>query len=226
MKRIIKSLLVVSVGVGIIFLQQIGNAKINSSPQEDKIDTDTAKIGTQIWMSVNLDVDHFRNGDSIPQARSEEAWKTANLMKQPAWCYYENNPENKKKFGKLYNWYAVGDKRGLAPEGWRIPSNADWTKLTRTLGSVDIAGIRLKSTSGWKNGNGNNISRFTALPGGYRTTEGSFKNLETLGQWWSTSGEIGGGPQVYSLKLVNYTVEAMYEKIEKGNGLSVRCFKN
>lgn len=73
-------------------------------------------IGDQVWMASNLDVDTFRNGDPIPHAKTDEDWELAGANGEPAWCYYGNNPGNSEEFGKLYNWYAVNDPRGLAPE--------------------------------------------------------------------------------------------------------------
>jgi uncharacterized protein (TIGR02145 family) len=108
------------------------------------------KIGKQTWMSKNLDVSTFRNGEPIPQAKSKDEWKKAGENKQPAWCYYEFNESNGKKYGKLYNWYAVSDSRGLAPQGYHIPSDAEWIMLTDFLGGSDIAGKKMKSKDGWK----------------------------------------------------------------------------
>lgn len=107
----------------------------------------TVTIGSQVWMTKNLDVSTFRNGDPIPQAKTEEEWKKAGGNRQPAWCYYDNDPANGAKYGKLYNWYAVIDPRGLAPAGYHIPSDAEWTKLKDYLGSD--AGTKMKSKSGW-----------------------------------------------------------------------------
>jgi len=109
---------------------------------------ETVTIGTQVWMTNNLNVDKFRNGDPIPQAKTNEEWKAAGENKQPAWCYYDNDPANGAKYGKLYNWYAVNDARGLAPAGYHVPSDAEWTILENQLGSD--AGTKMKSTSGWK----------------------------------------------------------------------------
>ena len=107
----------------------------------------TVIIGTQVWTTKNLDVSTFRNGDVIPQASTDEAWKAAGENKQPAWCYYDNDPKNGTKYGKLYNWYAVNDPRGLAPAGYHIPTDAEWTVLTDYLGGE--AGKKMKSTTGW-----------------------------------------------------------------------------
>jgi len=110
---------------------------------------DDVKIGTQVWTSKNLDVSTFRNGDPIPQAKNAEEWKKAGENRQPAWCYYNNNEQNGKVYGKLYNWHAVNDSRGLAPNGYHIPSDAEWTILTDKLGGEEIAGKKMKSKQGW-----------------------------------------------------------------------------
>ena len=106
-------------------------------------------IGTQTWTTKNLDVATFRNGDAIPQAKTDEELEVAGNNKQAAWCYYENNTANGTKYGKLYNWYAVNDYRGLAPAGWHVPTDEEWTVLSTFLGGEDLAGKKMKSTSGW-----------------------------------------------------------------------------
>jgi len=106
----------------------------------------------------------------------------------PAWCYYNNDPRNGPKYGKLYNWYAVNDPRGLAPAGWTLPTDADWTKMMYYLGGQQMSGKKLKSDSGWIDGNiGTNESVFTGLPGGYRVENGIFLNLGSIGTWWSST---------------------------------------
>jgi len=92
----------------------------------------TVVIGTQTWMAENLNVDRFRNGDLIPHAKTDEEWQKAKDNKQPAWCYLDNVPDN--NLGKLYNWFAVMDPRGLAPIGWHIPSTYEWEQLKRKCG--------------------------------------------------------------------------------------------
>jgi uncharacterized protein (TIGR02145 family) len=109
----------------------------------------SVKIGAQTWMSENLNVSTFRNGDLIPEAKTNEEWEKAGKNKQPAWCYYNNDPKNGAKYGKLYNWYAVIDPRGLAPEGWHVLSDEEWQTLEDYLG--DDAGKKMKSASGWDN---------------------------------------------------------------------------
>jgi uncharacterized protein (TIGR02145 family) len=108
----------------------------------------------QEWMAENLSVFYFRNGDPIPIVKTDEAWKKAGENGEPACCYYENNAEYGKTYGVLYNWYAVNDPRGLAPEGWHVPTDAEWTVLTNYLGAAETAGAKMKSSSGWKSYDG------------------------------------------------------------------------
>ena len=141
-------------------------------------------------MAENLNVSHFRNGDPIPEARTINEWLKAGKRGEPVWCYKNNDPVNEKKYGKLYNWYVVNDSRGLAPEGWLIPTDKEWTKLSDYLGGEDVGGIKMKATCGWyENGNGTNESAFTAFPGGCRYMNGFFYNLfpTISGFFWSSS---------------------------------------
>src|SRR5688500_3606271 len=86
----------------------------------------TIKIGSQVYMAENLNVSHFRNGDAIPEVKTNEEWMLAGKEKKPAWCYYDNKPENGSIYGRLYNWHAINDPRGLAPEGWHVATDAEW----------------------------------------------------------------------------------------------------
>jgi len=183
------------------------------------------KIGDQIWMTKNLNVDKFQNGDPIPHVESAEAWKQAGKNKQPAYCYYDNDPSNGEKYGKLYNWYAVNDPRGLAPAGWHIPSDEEWTTLTDYLGGEDVAGTKMKSTSGWDHGgNGTNESDFSGLPGGNRISGGKFTGIGNDGDCWSST-------EAHANIAWGRFLDRSYNSIErlgnyKGGGLSVRCVKN
>ena len=145
---------------------------------------DVTIIGTQTWTTKNLDVTKYRNGDAIPQVQDKNAWAK---LKTGAWCYYENKTAKGTTYGKLYNWFAVNDTRGLAPKGYHIPTDAEWTILTDNLG--DEAGTKMKSSSGWKyNGNGTNTGGFAGLPGGFRGGYGDFNGVVGAnGYWWSSS---------------------------------------
>lgn len=142
-------------------------------------------IGDQVWSAENLDVDHYRNGDLIPHIQDPGKWET---IKYGAWCYYSNDPEYGKMYGKLYNWYAINDPRGLAPAGWHIPRIDEWQKLSNYLGGNEILGSKIKSSLGWlSDGNGNNSSGFSALPASYRNTNGTFAPLGYDVIFWSSS---------------------------------------
>ena len=187
-------------------------------------DSGTVRIGTQIWAVANLNVSTFRNGDSIPEARTNKEWVTAGESGKPAWCYYNNDPKIGLKYGKLYNWYAVNDPRGLAPDGWSLSVDADWAMLTYSLGGQAAAGIKMKSTSGWSEGyNGTNETGFTGLPGGYRVENGTFLNLGSIGTWWSSTE---GKPLSAIDHYLAQSSSLGRSSSPKQRGESVRCIRN
>lgn len=186
------------------------------------------EIGKQVWMEKNLNVDKFRNGDKIQQAKSSSEWDSLNNLKQAAWCYYDNNPKNGEMYGKLYNWWAVNDKRGLAPLGYHIPSDEDWTILTDFLGGTEIAGSKIKSKTAWNDeGRSTNSTNFSALPGGYRSIDGIFYSVNDFGTWWSTTKFIipDGRFTIYS-RDIDYTSFVKRQIHDVSEGLSVRCLKD
>lgn len=184
----------------------------------------TVTIGTQKWTTKNLDVDRFRNGDLIAEAKTHDQWIAANREGKPVWCHFENNPSNGLTYGKLYNWYAVIDPRGLAPWGYRIPTDQDWITLGQELGGEAVAGIHLKATEGWSNaGNGSNKAGFCALPGGDRNSAGWFLFLGYYGAWWSSSEPQPGHPVRYYL---DYAPTALYRYVGNADGgCSIRLLK-
>jgi len=109
------------------------------SQASKKEDYKKISIDNQVWMAENLNVGNFRNGDPILQAKTDDEWARAGKEGKAAWCDYENKPENGTKYGKLYNWFAVNDQRGLAPEGWHVPTDAEWRQTTLFLGGEDAA---------------------------------------------------------------------------------------
>jgi uncharacterized protein (TIGR02145 family) len=188
----------------------------------------TVKYGKQEWMASNLNVTHFRNGDAIPEVKTAEEWMNAAKEGKPACCAYENDTANASRYGRLYNWFAVNDKRGLAPEGWHVAINADWSMLVKNLLGIDYAGAKLKSVADWKAGTGNDKIGFKALPGGFRDAGGKFMDLGKKAQFWSNSVPVDVKPsdKIYSFALSNNTVECQYLQVEKGMGLSIRCEKD
>ncbi len=183
------------------------------------------RIETQEWMNLNLDVSVFRNGDPIPEARSDEEWQKAGEEGKPAWCYYENKTENGSKSGRLYNWFAVNDKRGLAPAGWHVSSDAEWRNTTDFLGGEDAAGTKMKSGTGWdKDGNGTNESSFTGLPGGCRDLNGKFSGKGSIGFWWSS---VEYDKTLAWYRCIDISPYYVYRtNYYKQNGLSVRCIRD
>ena len=186
------------------------------------------KIGYQIWMKKNLDIDRFKNGDKIPMAKTAEEWQRAAERKQPAWCYYNDDVTNGEIYGKLYNWYAVNDLRGICPEGWHIASDNEWLLLTNYLGGLNTAGGKLKATktNHWQvpNVGATNISGFSALPGGYRDFDGSFYFIGYKGFFWSSTKNNDEYAWGRTLNNSNAGVNRYY--YEMSLGASIRCLKD
>jgi len=208
--------------VSLIFILLIGFGCISYAQ--------TITIGTQVWTTKNLDAATFRNGDPIPQAKTDEEWEKAGDNQQPAWCYYDNDPANGAKYGKLYNWYAVNDSRGLAPVGYHIPSDAEWKILTDFLGGEEVAGTKMKSTDFWadyegNSGNGTNESGFSGLPGGFRYFYGLFYFIGDGTLWWSSTENDTSNAWLHGL---GYDTGDVYRDGDFGkqNGFSVRCLRD
>ena len=191
----------------------------------------SVKIGNDEWMAENLDVEYFRNGDIIPHITSKEDWVKAAELKKPGWCYYENETSTGRKYGKLYNWYAVNDKRGLAPKGWHIPSKREWNEMFDYLGGSSVAGEKMKEVDSWfgtVKSSGN--CGFNALPGGFRYVDGTFDYIGKRGGsyfcatfWASDDMEDTKGWYIF---LTNGTDNAGSSNASKVDGLSVRCVKD
>ena len=192
-------------------------------------------IGTQIWSSTNLDVTTYRDGTPIPQVTDPTAW--INLT-TGAWCYYNNDPANGAIYGKLYNWYAVvgihdndpnTPNKILAPTGWHVPSNTEWTTLAAFLGGESIAGGKMKSigTTLWQSPNigATNESGFTGLPGGYRGLNfGQFGGISSIGGWWGTTDNSTQFAWSYNL-IHNFSFSSR-DNYYKFGGYSVRFVKD
>lgn len=183
----------------------------------------TITIGTQEWTAENLNVAHYRNGDEIPQVQDKDKWAK---LTTGAWCYYENKTDNGKTYGKLYNWYAVNDPRGLAPEGWHVPTSKEWKELSSTIGEDSFTGGHMKSTTLWSspNNGGDNSSDFSALPSGTRVVSGGFMNILKYCGFWSASEDGGNFSWVYGLNFNNAGLNR--NSIVKGSGFSVRVVKD
>lgn len=206
----------------LIVLFSAMNATFSQVTDKDGNVYKTVTIGNQVWMAENLNVTQYRNGDPIPEVQDKEEWDN---LTTGAWCWYENNSANGTTYGRLYNWFAVNDPRGLAPEGWHIPSSDEWNKLTDNLGGAENAGTKLKTTSGWDNGgNGDNKSGFSAIPGGYRTHDGYFSNMGRNALFW-TSTEFNT-TNAWFRNVIGSITDVYAPNYGKDFGLSVRCVKD
>jgi uncharacterized protein (TIGR02145 family) len=214
--------------------EEDSSEKVTEAEPPPSDERDEVEIGNQVWKTQNLDVETFKNGDVIPKAQSDEVWERAGKNNEPAWCYYDNDPENGKKYGKLYNYFAASDTRGLCPTGWHVPSDGEWTTLGTFLGGFGVAGGALKSTAiqptpgGWNspNAGATNSSGFTAGPGGLRNDFGDFSNDGINGYWWSSSLS---GPDAWS-RYLNYSNGSFYRSNFdyhlRAYGFSVRCLRD
>ena len=185
----------------------------------------TVKIRSQVWMTKNLDVTTYRNGDAIPQVTDPTQW--GNLT-SGAWCYYNNDPAMGAIYGKLYNWYAVNDIRGLAPTGYHVPSDAEWTTLETCLGGLEVAGGAMKEAGlmHWQSPNtgATNSSGFAGLPGGSRVNNGAFIYVGDDGLWWSST-EFDTSEAW--LRHLGYDLSSVLrDGYSKTNGFSVRCLRD
>jgi uncharacterized protein (TIGR02145 family) len=215
---------------GVILMLTISCSKENDPDKIKDIDGNvypTVTIGSHVWMAKNLEVTRYRNGDSITFVTDSAGWLNPGTG---LCCEFENDPGNGSIYGKLYNWYAIQDSRNIAPEGWHMPSDAEWAELASNLGGADIAGSCLKETgtTHWNdpNADATNSSGFTALPGGLRTPGGDFANFwGSSGYWWSKT-EVDSDLAYYFYLNCNDPEANSGEYIYKNYGLSVRCVKD
>lgn len=164
----------------------------------------TVQIDDQIWMTQNLSVNHFRNGDLIREAKSIEEWKYCAENKVPAWCFYQNNPENAKEYGKLYNWYAASDKRGIAPVGWRVSLIKDWDKIKENIKFIDR----------------------DLISSGKRLQSDGFVEIDSWGWYWTPEEferDNKFGLNIYYTNIDNYISTS--SKWHKETGMAIRCVK-
>jgi uncharacterized protein (TIGR02145 family) len=194
-------------------------------------------ICNQTWTKSNLNASKYSDGTTIPEVTDPAEWNT---LTTGAWCYYNNDAANGETYGKLYNFYAVAGiydeasrlnpslRKKLAPPGWHVPTDADWTTLENCLGGSMGAGGKMKEigTAHWDSPNmgATNVSGFTGLPGGQRDYFGAFKEIKRKGYWYSSSfrdGVIaGGGRMMYA-----FTPDIYGDSGDKW-GYSVRCIRD
>jgi uncharacterized protein (TIGR02145 family) len=202
----------------------------------------TVKIGTQVWMLENLKTTKYNDGTAIPLVTDSTAWT---YLSTPAYCWYKNDAATyKNKYGALYNWYVVNTGK-LAPTGWHVATDAEWTTLENYLtangynydGSTsgDYYAKSLAATTDWATDSGtgtigndltkNNRSGFSALPGGNRyTSNGTFGLVGGSGYWWSSTEK---STSIAWDRLMGYGLSDVYrDSSNKQNGFSVRCVRD
>ena len=187
-------------------------------------------IGGKSWLRENLKVTRYRNGDAIPQVVPDAQWK---ILTTGAFCNYDNLAANGDTYGKLYNFYAFADSRGLCPTGWHVPADNEWAALGSFLGGNDVAGGLMKSTGTIEQGTGlwyapntgaTNSCGFSGLPGGYRINYGTYYSIGNVGYFWSSSDTASANGWNYVLDANNSELLRNYNF--KPNGFSVRCCKD
>lgn len=207
-------------------LQVFISCNKNKSESNPPMNNSFVIIGNQTWTTKNLDVSYYRNGDPIPQVTDSAQWAA---LTTGAWCYKNNDPAMGAKYGRLYNWFAVNDLRGIAPDGWHIPTDAEWTILTDFLGGETISGGKLKATTLWESPNtgATNSSGFTALPGSYRDWDGAAGPYTGFGEiWWSNTENSLLPGLIWCRGVWNDHARVIKNYLNRGNGFAVRCIKD
>ena len=190
----------------------------------------TVKIGTQVWMAENLKTTKYSDGSTIPKITDDTEWEN---NKFGAWSYNHNDEINNTKYGKLYNWYAVivkpNGNKNICPIGWHVPSDTEWTVLIDYLGGLSIAGGKMKEVgkTNWASPNteSTNVSLFTGLSGGWRSSNGNYdEDNGSNGYWWSSTES--NSSNAWALMLRHNYGSVLVGASIKRRGYSVRCIKN
>ncbi len=185
----------------------------------------TVSIGNQCWTKENLRVSRYNDGTLIPIVTAPTAWGSLTTGGR-SW-YSNDSTTYENPYGNLYNWYAVNDSKKLCPTGWHVPTDVEWTTLTETLGGLSVAGGKMKSTGTnyWSSPNtdADNTSGFSALPGGYRGSDGYFIDISYLAVFWSATENVSSGAW-YRMNSDFGNVGRGYDG--KAFGASVRCLRD
>jgi uncharacterized protein (TIGR02145 family) len=208
-------------GIILIAFSFILYACIGVSKDQDGNTLKIMRIKDQIWMAGNLDVSHFRNGDEITEVQTPEEWVKLGYEGKPAWCNIPDG-DTTNKSGKLYNWYAVNDPRGLAPKGWHVATDDEWEEMIGFLGGGVLAAMTL--TDSLSNNKTDNTYGFSGFPAGGRDLNGQFKGYGILSMWWTSTEATESNSW---MRLLNHNQCNIYlVNTSKAFGLSVRCIKD
>jgi uncharacterized protein (TIGR02145 family) len=191
----------------------------------------TITINGREWMAENLNVGRFRNGDQVFITAENDLW--AGTILTPLSCYYQNEIANACPYGRIYNFYAVTDSRGLCPTGWHVPDNYEWSLIDDALGGSSVSGGNMKTEGTVEAGNGlwyapntgaTNLSGFSAVPGGYRSQYGGFTQKGYGAYYWS--GQSAGSNDGWFHQFL-YNSSGPSGNIFDGRfGTSVRCIRD
>jgi uncharacterized protein (TIGR02145 family) len=195
-------------------------SKANKSVSNNQ--TDLVTIGKQIWMTRNLDVTHFKNGDAIPEAKTDKQWEEAGLKRTPAWCYFKNKASNGAEYGVLYNFYALKDPRGIAPDGFHIPTSDEWNTLIKSVGGKKVGGKKIKVAKE----NGTDDFHFAGLGGGHRDFMGFGASTS---YWWTSTPNPNAMPGIdsaYAASIGKEDDDISIGAMSMNFGNSIRCIKD
>lgn len=193
----------------------------------------TIIVGNQEWFAENLRVAHFSDGTPIPHKQSDYEWEMTGQNRVGAYSVYpriglnEDTLDNPMlmKYGKLYNWHAIENTKGICPQGWSVPSEDQWVNLIRYAERDNTAGDMLKSNHGWDNkGNGLNLIGFNVLPGGYRGENGKFHNIGSYAAFWSATPS--GTETAKGIRVDSDRTSFGRGIGDRSLGFSVRCIRN
>ena len=239
MKKIIYQFLLVTIAS--VFIMGICNKKDATPPPPDSgtvTDVEgntykTIKIGAQVWMAENLKVTKYRNGDNVLSVSGQTNWLNLAVPKTPAYCNIDDNVANTAVYGRVYNYNAATDSRGLAPAGWHLPSREEWLTLLNYLGGQPVAGGKMKETgtAHWPDPNAaDNSSGFTAFYAKSREYSGRWRaySSDAYTYWWTSTDDTdpNGYHRAIAVRLYSKGYLAQTVSVEYNDGLSVRCIKD
>ena len=201
-------------------------------------DYETIQIGEQCWFAENLRSENYENGDAIPSNLSDGEWSSTNsgavaVYGEGSSSCNTYSPDGDAcdpnwslaEYGRLYNWYAVDDERGLCPNGWSTPGDDNWQQMVQVLGGDEVAGSTMKSQSGWdQGGNGTNSSGFNATPAGLKVFDGGFLDAGWVTYWWTSSAHQIDASYNRSVNWPDGDVSLSSN--DNNYGFSIRCMKD
>lgn len=184
-------------------------------------------IGNQQWLLENLKTTHYNNGDLIGTTDPINKDISQEVTPKYQWAY-AGDEGNVAIYGRLYTFDVIEDSRGIAPVGWRVASDEDWTYLASYLGGESVAGGKLKDVefTHWltPNTGASNVSGFTAIPGGARRLSGEFYGMGKYGYWWTSTRERSDYGWYTYLRYDTENIERGYSGKIYGN--SIRCVRD